>query len=146
MRVQIPPPAPIRLRAPGSWLRASGSRSRLSAPALRSWRQATRSTSRLPEVRSLQPEADFGAHQKLVSRLNSSKRALTSAAVALLIRLVLTPCTQNDASTEPYTTARRRLALETSPLRAMKPISATDEQTKQATEDRRYWVEMGYEF
>ncbi len=32
------------------------------------------------------------------------------------------------------------------PLSQLKPISATDEQTKQAVEDWHYWVRMGYEF
>jgi hypothetical protein len=32
------------------------------------------------------------------------------------------------------------------PLSQLKPISATDEQTKQAIEDWHYWVKMGYEF
>jgi Calcium binding len=32
------------------------------------------------------------------------------------------------------------------PLSQLTPISATDEQTKQAIEDWHYWVTMGYEF
>jgi Calcium binding len=32
------------------------------------------------------------------------------------------------------------------PLSQLTPISATDEQTKQAIEDWHYWVKMGYEF
>jgi Calcium binding len=32
------------------------------------------------------------------------------------------------------------------PLSQLKPIRATDEQTKQAIGDWHYWVEMGYEF
>ncbi len=32
------------------------------------------------------------------------------------------------------------------PLSQLKPISATDEQTKQAIEDWHYWVKMDYEF
>jgi hypothetical protein len=32
------------------------------------------------------------------------------------------------------------------PLSQLKPINATDEQTKQAIEDWHYWVQMGYEF
>jgi Calcium binding len=32
------------------------------------------------------------------------------------------------------------------PLSQLKPISVTDEQTKQAIEDWHYWVRMGYEF
>jgi hypothetical protein len=32
------------------------------------------------------------------------------------------------------------------PLSQLKPIGATDEQTKQAVEDWHYWVQMGYEF
>jgi hypothetical protein len=32
------------------------------------------------------------------------------------------------------------------PLAQLKPISATDEQTKQAIADWHYWCEMGYEF
>jgi hypothetical protein len=32
------------------------------------------------------------------------------------------------------------------PLSQLRPISATGEQTKQAIEDRHYWVKMGYEF
>ena len=32
------------------------------------------------------------------------------------------------------------------PLSQLKTISAIDEQTKQAIEDWRYWVEIGYEF
>jgi len=32
------------------------------------------------------------------------------------------------------------------PLAQLKPITATDEQTKQAVADWHYWVEMGYEF
>ena len=32
------------------------------------------------------------------------------------------------------------------PLSQLRPIRATDEQTKQAVEDWHYWVQMGYEF
>jgi Calcium binding len=32
------------------------------------------------------------------------------------------------------------------PLSQLKPISVTDEQTKQAVEDWHYWVRMGYEY
>ena len=32
------------------------------------------------------------------------------------------------------------------PLSQLKPIRATDEQTRQAVEDWHYWVQMGYEF
>lgn len=32
------------------------------------------------------------------------------------------------------------------PLAQLKPIAATDEQTKQAVADWHYWVSMGYEF
>lgn len=32
------------------------------------------------------------------------------------------------------------------PLAQLKPIAATDEQTKQAVADWHYWVRMGYEF
>lgn len=32
------------------------------------------------------------------------------------------------------------------PLSQLKPVSATDEQTKQAIEDWHYWVTTGYEF
>jgi len=32
------------------------------------------------------------------------------------------------------------------PLSQLKPISETDEQTKQAVEDWHYWVALGYEF
>lgn len=32
------------------------------------------------------------------------------------------------------------------PLGQLKPIAATDEQTKQAVADWHYWVQMGYEF
>ena len=32
------------------------------------------------------------------------------------------------------------------PLSQLKPIPATDEQTKQAVEDWHYWVNMGYDF
>ena len=32
------------------------------------------------------------------------------------------------------------------PLSQLKPVRDTDAQTKQAVEDWRYWVEMGYEF
>lgn len=32
------------------------------------------------------------------------------------------------------------------PLSQLKPISDTDEETKQAADDWHYWVDMGYEF
>lgn len=32
------------------------------------------------------------------------------------------------------------------PLAQLKPIRATEEQTKQAVEDWHYWVRMGYQF
>ena len=32
------------------------------------------------------------------------------------------------------------------PLAQLKPIAATDEQTKQAVADWHYWISMGYEF
>ncbi len=38
---------------------------------------------------------------------------------------------------------KRRLAV---PLSQLKPITATDEQTRQAVDDWHYWVKMGYEF
>lgn len=32
------------------------------------------------------------------------------------------------------------------PLSQLKPVTATDEQTRQAVDDWHYWVKMGYEF
>ena len=53
---------------------------------------------------------------------------------------------EEECEHEIFVTIRWEKAGLAVPLSQLKPISATDEQTKQATEDRRYWVEMGYEF
>ena len=59
---------------------------------------------------------------------------------------VLAMADADECSDEMFVTIRwnrRGLAV---PLSQLTPSRSTDAQTKQAAEDWRYWVEMGYEF
>jgi Calcium binding len=53
---------------------------------------------------------------------------------------------EEECEHEMFVTIRWEKAGLAVPLSQLKPISATDEQTKQAIEDWHYWVTMGYEF
>jgi hypothetical protein len=53
---------------------------------------------------------------------------------------------ENECEYEMFVTIRWDKDGLAVPLSQLKPSRATDEQTKQAIEDWRYWVRMGYIF
>jgi Calcium binding len=53
---------------------------------------------------------------------------------------------EEECEHEMFVTIRWEQAGLAVPLSQLQPISATDEQTKQAMADWHYWVRMGYEF
>jgi hypothetical protein len=53
---------------------------------------------------------------------------------------------ENECEREIFVTIRWEKEALAVPLAQLKPIAATDEQTKQAVADWHYWVQMGYEF
>jgi hypothetical protein len=53
---------------------------------------------------------------------------------------------EDECEREMFVTIRWEKEGLAVPLAQLKPIAATDEQTKQAVADWHYWVQMGYEF
>jgi len=53
---------------------------------------------------------------------------------------------ENECQHEMFVTIPREKDGLAVPLSQLKPVRATDAQTKQAVEDWHYWVRMGYEF
>jgi hypothetical protein len=53
---------------------------------------------------------------------------------------------EDECEREMFVTIRWEKEALAVPLAHLKPIAATDEQTKQAVVDWHYWVQMGYEF
>lgn len=53
---------------------------------------------------------------------------------------------EDECEREMFVTIRWEKEALAVPLAQLKPIAATDEQTKQAVADWHYWVQMGYEF
>ena len=53
---------------------------------------------------------------------------------------------EDECESEMFVTIRWEKDGLAVPLSQLKPIDNTDEETKQAVEDRHYWVRMGHEF
>src|SRR5205823_13765752 len=53
---------------------------------------------------------------------------------------------EDECEHEMFVTIRWEKEALAVPLAQLKPIAATDEQTKQAVAGWHYWVQMGYEF
>lgn len=75
-----------------------------------------------------------------------AKRAISPLRVGEEIEVIGMPG-EDECSHEMFVTMRweRKDGLAV-PLSQLRPSSDTDEQTRQAVEDWRYWVTMGYEF
>jgi hypothetical protein len=74
-----------------------------------------------------------------------AKRAISPLHVKDEVEVIGMPG-EEECEHEMFVTIRWEKEGLAVPLSQLKPISATDEQTKQAIEDWRYWVKMGYEF
>jgi hypothetical protein len=75
----------------------------------------------------------------------SAKRAISPLHVNDEVEVIGMPG-EEDCAHEMFVTIRWEQEGLAVPLSQLTPISATDEQTKQAIEDWHYWVTMGYEF
>jgi hypothetical protein len=75
----------------------------------------------------------------------SAKRAISPLHVKDEVEVIGMPG-EEECEHEMFVTIRWEQEGLAVPLSQLKPISATDEQTKQAIEDWHYWVRMGYEF
>jgi hypothetical protein len=75
-----------------------------------------------------------------------SKRAVSPLQVKDEVE-VLTMAPEDECNSEIFVMIRwdRKEGLGV-PLAQLKPISDTDEQTKEAVADWHYWVDMGYEY
>jgi calcium binding protein len=74
-----------------------------------------------------------------------AKRAISPLHVKDEVEVIGMPG-EEECEHEMFVTIRWEKEGLAVPLSQLKPISATDEQTKQAIEDWHYWVKMGYEF
>jgi Calcium binding len=74
-----------------------------------------------------------------------AKRAISPLRVNDEVEVIGMPG-EEECEHEMFVTIRWEKEGLAVPLSQLKPINATDEQTKQAIEDWRYWVKMGYEF
>jgi hypothetical protein len=74
-----------------------------------------------------------------------AKRAISPLRVKDEVEVIGMPG-EEECEHEMFVTIRWEKEGLAVPLSQLKPISRTDEQTKQAIEDWHYWVKMGYEF
>jgi Calcium binding len=74
-----------------------------------------------------------------------AKRAISPLHVKDEVEVISMPG-EEECEHEMFVTIRWEHEGLAVPLSQLKPISATDEQTKQAIEDWHYWVTRGYEF
>ena len=74
-----------------------------------------------------------------------AKRAISPLHVKDEVEVIGMPG-EDECEHEMFVTIRWEREGLAVPLSQLKPISETDEQTKQAIEDWHYWVKMGYEF
>ena len=74
-----------------------------------------------------------------------AKRAISPLHVKDEVEVIGMPG-EEECAHEMFVTIRWEQEGLAVPLSQLKPIRATDEQTKQAIEDWHYWVKMGYEF
>jgi len=75
----------------------------------------------------------------------SAKRAISPLQIKDEVD-VLGMAPEDECENEMFVTIRWERDGLAVPLSQLIPINSTDEQTKQAVEDWRYWVQMGYEF
>ena len=75
----------------------------------------------------------------------SAKRAISPLQIKDEVD-VLGMAPEDECENEMFVTIRWERDGLAVPLSQLIPIGSTDEQTKQAVEDWRYWVQMGYEF
>ena len=75
----------------------------------------------------------------------SAKRAISPLQIKDEVD-VLGMAPEDECENEMFVTIRWEGDGLAVPLSQLIPINSTDEQTKQAVEDWRYWVQMGYEF
>jgi hypothetical protein len=74
-----------------------------------------------------------------------AKRAISPLHVKDEVEVIGMPG-EEECAHEMFVTIRWEKEGLAVPLSQLQPISATDEQTKQAIEDWHYWVTRGYEF
>jgi hypothetical protein len=74
-----------------------------------------------------------------------AKRAISPLQVKDEVEVIGMPG-EEECEREMFVTIRWEKEGLAVPLSQLKPIRATDEQTRQAVEDWHYWVQMGYEF
>jgi hypothetical protein len=74
-----------------------------------------------------------------------AKRAISPLHVKDEVEVISMPG-EEECEHEMFVTIRWEKEGLAVPLSQLQPISATDEQTKQAIEDWHYWVTRGYEF
>ncbi|MDI6773504.1 MAG: calcium-binding protein [bacterium] len=75
----------------------------------------------------------------------TAKRAISPLRVKDEVEVIGMPG-EEECEHEMFITIRWEKDGLAVPLAQLKPISATQKQTKQAVEDWHYWVKMGYEF
>ena len=74
-----------------------------------------------------------------------TKRAISPLRVKDEVEVIDMP-SEDECAREMFVTIRWDKEELAVPLAQLKPITHTDEQTKQVVADWHYWVEMGYEF
>jgi Calcium binding len=74
-----------------------------------------------------------------------AKRAISPLQVKDEVEVIGMPV-EDECEREMFVTIRWEKDGLAVPLSQLKPINATDEETKQAIADWHYWVDMGYEF
>jgi len=75
----------------------------------------------------------------------TTKRAISALRVKDEVEVIGT-CGEDECEHEMFVTIRWEKEGLAVPLAQLKPISKTEERTKEAVADWHYWVQMGYEF
>jgi hypothetical protein len=74
-----------------------------------------------------------------------AKRAISPLQVKDEVEVIGMPG-EDECAHEMFVTIRWEKEGLAVPLSQLKPIAASDEETRQAVEDWHYWVKMGYQF